>query len=263
MEETLSLSDWFLPSLYQQAADPVVFRAGARRRGEKDAPRADRPRAPGGLPGEPPYGFHGRARDLLQLERALATRAVVLLHGFGGTGKTALAAEAGRWFFRTRRFPGGAAFVPSRGGGSLSQLCSWVGQAVSDDPNWTLGEGDPVERVGALLRERPRADHPGQLRVGRGRPSVMPAEELRDVLDAVWAWTAPARAARSPAAPAARVLITTRDANLKDERFLPSRHCAHLGLAGLAKADALDLAAALFEAHGIDRARLTGRRWRR
>ena len=81
--------------------------------------------------------------------RALFHVRAVVLHGFGGLGKTALAAEAGRWFHRTGRFPGGAAFVSFEHGGSLQQLCSWVGQAVSGNPDYSLGEGDPVQAAGA------------------------------------------------------------------------------------------------------------------
>ena len=153
----MRLRDWFLPALYQQAADPVVFKADGVEAGEPVAwPRAlTDPGVPGGLPGEPRHGFHGRAREMLKLERAFAEHRIVVLHGFGGLGKTALAAEAGRWFHRTGRFPGGAAFVSFEHGGSLQQLCSWVGQAVSGDPDFILGEGDPVAAIGKLLAERP------------------------------------------------------------------------------------------------------------
>ena len=133
-EETIHLRDWFLPALYQQAADPVVFgpHPAAPSSEEQEKGRAlplalTDPNVPGGLPAKPLHGFHGRAIEMLKLERELAERAVVVLHGFGGMGKTALATEAGRWFHRTGRFLGGAAFVSFEHGGSLSQLCSWVG----------------------------------------------------------------------------------------------------------------------------------------
>ncbi len=190
-EETIRLRDWFLPALYQQAADPTVFDAAAPL--PEGAQRAvplvlTNPSVPGGLPAEPLHGFHGRARELLRLERALASHAVVVLHGFGGQGKTTLAADAGRWFHRTGRFPGGAAFISFEQGGSLQQLCSWVGQALSSDPNFALGDGDPVERVGALLRERPALAILDNFESVLGRAPLMPAEELKAVLDAVWGW---------------------------------------------------------------------------
>ena len=193
IEQTLYLRDWFLPALYQRAEDPVVFQAGeqgsASRGAEAKLPQAlTDPNAPGGLPAEPLHGFHGRAREMLALGRAFAARPIVVLHGFGGMGKTALAAEAGRWFHRTGRFPGGAAFVSFEHGGSLSQLCSWAGQAISGDPNFALGEGDPVGRIADLLAERPGLIILDNFESVLGREPVMPAEELRAVLDAVWRW---------------------------------------------------------------------------
>jgi tetratricopeptide (TPR) repeat protein len=48
-------------------------------------------------------------------------------------------------------------------------------------------------------------------------------------------------------------LLTTRDTQFNDQRFAPSTQCAHVELGGLAMSDALDLAAAVLNAHGIDR----------
>jgi tetratricopeptide (TPR) repeat protein len=265
VEETIHLRDWFLPALYQQAADPVVFsptplppREGSGV-GSVGLPRTlTEPNAPGGLPAEPLHGFRGRAREMLRLERALADKAVVVLHGFGGMGKTALAAEAGRWFYRTGRFPGGAAFVSFEHGGSLDQLCSWVGQAVSGDPDFAIGEGDPVQRVAGLLGERPALVILDNFESVLGRAPLMPPDELKAVLDAVWTWAAPhpqplSQGERGGRAVGARLLITTRDTTFNDARFGPSRQCAHVELGGLEQADALDLAAAVLDDHGIDR----------
>ncbi len=252
VEETIRLRDWFLPALYQQSADPVVFAERADLSEVSPAlPLAlTDPNLPGGLPPDPRHGFHGRAREMLRLERALAERAVVVLHGFGGMGKTALAAEAGRWFHRTGRFPGGAAFVSFEGGGSLSQLCSWVGQAVSGDPDFVIGRGDPVARVAALLRGRPALVILDNFESVLGREPLMPPDELKAVLDAVWTWAAGANGH----SPRPRVLITTRDTTFNDARFAPSRACAHVELGGLARGDALALAAAVLDDHAIDRA---------
>ncbi|MBE9508204.1 MAG: CHAT domain-containing protein, partial [Chloroflexi bacterium] len=264
VEETIRLCDWFLPALYQQSADPVVFGAGPhppapspklRERGRLPRALAD-PNVPGGLPPDPLHGFHGRAREMLQLERGLAEHSVVVLHGFGGMGKTALAAEAGRWFHRTGRFPGGAAFVSFEHGGSLSQLCSWVAQAVSGDPDFLLGERDPVARVAALLREHPALVILDNFESLLGREPLMPAEELREVLDTVWTWAtgSPLPKSGEGLGEGARILITTRDTTFNDARFGPSQACVHIGLGGLARDDALALAAAVLDDHGIDRA---------
>ncbi|NUM64822.1 tetratricopeptide repeat protein [candidate division KSB1 bacterium] len=183
----------------------------------------------------------------------------MVLHGFGGMGKTTLAAEAGRWLYRTRRFPGGAAFVSFEHGGSLQQLCSWVGQAVSGDPDFVIGDGDPVARIARLLQEKPALVILDNFESVLGRSPLMPAEELKAVLDAVCLWATsnvtPAKAGVSPHG--SRLLITTRDTNFNDSRFSPSQACRHVALQGLAPHDALELAAVVLETNGIDRAKVS------
>lgn len=258
VEETIRLRDWFLPALYQQASDPVVFAPQTRPAATampKIIPLAlTNPCIPGGLPATSKYGFHGRSYELLQIERAFAKHAIVVVHGFGGIGKTALAAEAGRWFYRTRRFPGGAAFVSFEHGGSLQQLCSWVGQAVSGDPNFVLGDGDLVARVSRLLQEKPALVILDNFESVLGRSPLMPAEELKSVLDAVWLWADGNANKLSPHG--SRLLITTRDTSFNDSRFSPSQACRHVALQGLAPHDALELAAVILETHGIDRSQV-------
>jgi tetratricopeptide (TPR) repeat protein len=262
VEETVRLRDWFLPTLYQQGDDPSVFFADEAWQGPEPvvlpAVLTDSSVA-GGLPADPLHGFQGRSREMLQLERALADYAVVVLHGFGGMGKTALAAEAGRWFHRMGRFPGGAAFVSFEHGGSLEQICSWVGQAVSGDPDFAVhGEGALVDRVGALIRQRPALIIFDNFESALGRDPVIPADELKMILDAVWSWVTQARPLGSErgAGWGSRLLITTRDTTFGDPRFVPSEQCAHILLGGLSQADALALAASVLDAHGIDRSEI-------
>jgi tetratricopeptide (TPR) repeat protein len=256
VERKIRLVDWFLPALYQQSMDPVVFQPteGAPPAVSRAMPRAlIDPSASGGLPAPPRHGFHGRAREMLQLERALAEHPVVVVHGFGGMGKTALAAEAGRWFHRTGRFPGGAAFVSFEHGGSLAQLCSWVAQAVSGDPNYLLHAEDPVAAVGQLLRDRPALVILDNFESVIGPDPMMPTEELQAILDAVSTWV---EGSPPLSGEGSRLLITTRDTTFNDPRFAPSRRCTHVALDGLATPDALELAAAVIDDHGIDRARI-------
>ena len=98
--KTIELHDWFIPQLYQVGADPTLLP-------RTDASPAPLPPVPVSLPGFPPeplYHFHGRAWELLQLERAFRKHNAVLLNGGGGMGKTALAREAAAWWLRTGRF---------------------------------------------------------------------------------------------------------------------------------------------------------------
>src|SRR5437667_4409839 len=83
------------------------------------------------MPIMPRHGFSGRTRELLQIERWLMRGKLIVIHGFGGIGKTALAREAADWLTRTGMYQG-ACFVSFEGGrcnanGLLSQLGFFLG----------------------------------------------------------------------------------------------------------------------------------------
>ncbi len=101
--ETVDLQDWIIPQLYQGGGDPVLIPAGSTIQSDRHDDPVDEVRLPG-FPPAPRYRFHGRARELLTLERALQRHPAVLLHAGGGMGKTALAREAAHWWRRTGRF---------------------------------------------------------------------------------------------------------------------------------------------------------------
>lgn len=63
-----------------------------------------------------------------------------------------------------------------------------MGQALSGDPNLALGQGDPVERISQLLSEQPALIILDNFESVLGRQPLMPAEELKAVLNAVWRW---------------------------------------------------------------------------
>lgn len=249
-EEIIHLHDWFLPVLYQQPADAAPFADAEALRAAPPAavpqPLAD-PRVPGGLPPEPLHGFHGRARELLQLERLFRHHPVVVLHGYGGQGKTALAAEAARWLHRTGRFPRGAAFLSFERGGGADLALSWVRQALLGDDFATS------EQVTGALRERP------SLIIFDNFESILPrgdlpldAADLGDLLDVAWRWVGGKERNIAPGGP--RLLVTSRDTGLGDPRYAPSRRCAHLELGGLAAHEALELAKAVLADRGINHA---------
>ncbi len=120
---TIDIQDWFVPQLHQADADPVLTLCRALPSVEEVsaavAPAYGEARY-GGRTGRlhnfsppPTYGFHGRARELLGLERALRGRSAVQLWGVDGIGRTALAREV-------------AALVAAHGiarDGCLLQLC--------------------------------------------------------------------------------------------------------------------------------------------
>jgi len=253
-EEAVTLHDWFLPVLYQQRADAAPFGGRTTDEGRKtEGERRKAPAAlsdahvPGGLPPEPLHGFHGRASELLRLERLFRQHAVVVLHSFGGLGKTALAAEAGRWLYRSGRFPGGAAFISFERGGGADLALSWTRQALLGD------DFASPEQVAAALQEQPALVILDNLEsvLAKG-DAALPAAELQSLLDLAWRWAGGDGDKLDPDGP--RVLITTRDTGLGDPRFASSRRCAHVELGGLARSEALELARAVLTDRGIDHA---------
>ena len=237
----LELKDWFLPVLYQQREDAAPFAGSA-------------PTAPGaapsrlhGLPPEPLHGFVGRARELLAIERLFRGHGVVVLHGWGGVGKTALSAEAARWFTRTGLVLD-AAFVSFEHCHSAEYALAEVGRGLVE-PNFNAGAaaGDPVERIAAALAARPALVIFDNFETALGEQALLGPDDLRAVLAAARAWAQ---------VPGSRVLITSRDTTFGDAAFAPGKLAAHLELAGLATPDALLLAAEIMKNNGIDRERV-------
>jgi tetratricopeptide (TPR) repeat protein len=153
-EADLELRDWFVPVLFQDKADPQLFKETPARQTAEDR----RARINGRLhatPPEPATGFIGRSRELLRLERVLQRQRYAVLRGQGGEGKTALAAEFARWRVRSRQVRR-AAFVSveqhSHDRAVLDVLGrQLVGQDYSVATFATLDDAcRPVERV---LRE--------------------------------------------------------------------------------------------------------------
>lgn len=144
--ECIELQDWFIPQLYQVGSDPVLIPPGAA--GEQ---RADRPRRRAaadlaGFPPEPQYRFHGRALELLEMERAFRKHHGVVVSGMGGMGKTALAREAAAWWLRTGRFER-AVFISFEGKAGAERAVQLIGQAVEGD-DFSRRSGDPRDPQG-------------------------------------------------------------------------------------------------------------------
>ncbi len=102
----LHLHDWFVSVLFQEKADPQLFRAIPSLQTQADVKTALNNRM-GALPPAPDTGFIGRSRDLLALERLLCGASngprYAVIRGQGGEGKTALAVEFARWLVRSQQ----------------------------------------------------------------------------------------------------------------------------------------------------------------
>jgi hypothetical protein len=250
-EETIQLRDWFLPALYQQSIDPVPFAVSTlplSQTGEGPGKGVPIYPARGGFPDEPRYGFHGREKELLHLRRTLAERPIIVLHGYGGQGKTTLAAHAVRWFTRTHLFER-AIFVSFERGGGLDTALSEMGAALLGD-NFAIHQGDPIDAIATALYASPTLvvwDNFESILPNGDAP--LPDDDFQKLLNAAQRWFA----SSSLRPHLSSLVITTRDPSIPNATFEPGRTTAHTELPGLGLFDALDLAAQILKDRGIAR----------
>ncbi|MBF0375450.1 MAG: CHAT domain-containing protein [Alphaproteobacteria bacterium] len=179
---TLHLRDWFLPALYQGGD------CGALLTKAEIAPPP--PQAWSNLPALPEAGFIGRTRELWQIEHRLAAGVRrLVVHGFGGQGKTFLAQEAGRWLHRTGLFQR-VCFVSYANFQGLDPVDLAV-STMATVLNESLIDADAATRALAATPTLLILDNLESL----------DREPLDKILDAAVAWSD---------AGASRVLITTR-----------------------------------------------------
>ncbi|MBI4279204.1 MAG: tetratricopeptide repeat protein [Armatimonadetes bacterium] len=239
-EVAFHLRDWFLPALYQQTEDPAPFAGTIIRSSAQTAAST--------LLGEfrePRYRFTGRAKELWDLERLLRERRIVVMHGFGGQGKTALAGEAARWFRRiglVRR----ALFISFEGGGDAGWAVSQMGRLLLGDSFSTVLEADRLPALQqALVSDAPTLVIWDNLEsVLPGWHDALPPEALRELLELGVALTSDG---------VTRLLVTTRDFGLPHEAYAPSQSAALIPLDGLLRSEALAFAGEVLDALGHQR----------
>jgi tetratricopeptide (TPR) repeat protein len=250
--QPVKLQDWWLPQLYQQR--PLQLAPAQEYTPQPVAP-PQFSGFPEGFPALRARSFFGRARELLLVERTLRRGKVMVIHGFGGMGKTALAHEAADWLTRTGMYRG-ACFVSFEHGGDAATLLHALGSYLG-----ILDSGfDHTNIRAALAQLRPAlaqlptliiADNLESIMLGGDAP--LPPDErtkLWDVLLALGTSTQPASSALRPSS----VVLTTRTPTLGDGRLEPGRFAAHLPLRGLLPDDGYDLASALLDDMQIERA---------
>jgi tetratricopeptide (TPR) repeat protein len=163
--DELRLEDWFVPVLFQERADPQLFRAIPSPQTVADF-RAGLAARLAALPPPPETGFVGRSRELLALQRLLLSPSppsaeggegpgvrgacYAVIRGQGGEGKTALAAEFGRWLVRSQQVRR-AAFVSAETHGHVAAVVDALGKQLVRPEFSAAGD------LEAALRELERA----------------------------------------------------------------------------------------------------------
>lgn len=265
--ESVNLQDWFIPQLYQIGQDPVLLAPTA----SQAASTVHRPSSTVTLPGFPPepmYKFHGRALELLEIERAFRRHNAVVVSGMGGMGKTALSREAAAWWRRTGRFDKAVFISFERKAGAMNAV-QLIGQALEGDTFSSRLDNDsaegqwqtavrlfheqralvvwdnfestlPIYQTPSLPpapdRVSPNSPAPGEL--GEGEELTTFTPEARAQLHALYQDLTSGK-------PDSRLLVTCRP----QETGLPG--IKEYALAGLSRPDSLHLLAAALDVKGI------------
>lgn len=218
---TLELNDWFLPALYQAGEDRPLL--------------ADREPEPievvkwSNLPELQESGFFGRSRELWDIERWFVQGTQrITISGFGGQGKTYLAAEAGRWLYRTGMF-GKVCFVDYSSFNSIDA----VGLAVITLGTVLNQSFLDAEAVTAYLTSNSSNSRRGEsvMWILDNLETLQP-QPLRELLDVAKQWSEIGNC---------RVLLTTRILDFAHPDYATEGSLKHrsLPLQGLGAEDAL------------------------
>lgn len=233
------LQDWMVPVVFE--AEPVALfprRAGA---GGVTLKPDEAGVEVEGLPPRPDAGFIGRDETLLALDRAFDDHAIVLLHAYAGSGKTAVAAEFARWYRETGGVDGPVLFTSFEHYRPQLSVLNDLASALGVAQDWlALDEAKRRSAALQLLRQRsvlwiwdnvePVAGFP------KGSESAWSAQEQRELAGFL-------RAARDTKA---KFLLTSR----RDERDWLGDLPARVAVPRMPFQERLELARALASKHG-------------
>jgi tetratricopeptide (TPR) repeat protein/CHAT domain-containing protein len=246
----VKLKDWWLPHFYQQRPlNLTVAQTVSLRRSDQQLPEEQARLSPPSqtdslrysLPPAPLYGFTGRARELHQIERWLWRGCAVVIHGFGGMGKTTLAREAAEWLMRTGMYDQ-TCFVSFEHGGETGSLLSALGHRLgvdfdSRDTAAALAALRPVLRPRQKPGAVPRAVATGSsvLIIADNLESLLPGGEAPlDAAARTELWDVLLRLNQMGAG----VILTSRDNEFGDGRMAHGKTVKHHALRGLHPEDA-------------------------
>jgi len=137
------LQDWLVPVLYQQETSGFSFVSQSK-------PKAAQVSLPSEIADEEnPYGFIGRDKPILEIERAMRSKCpAILLHGLGGVGKTTLAKGFVKWLSQTQGLGKGCFWFAFNDIRNAESVLNRMGEALFGG-NFSLDSVD--ERLNALV----------------------------------------------------------------------------------------------------------------
>ncbi len=145
------LQDWLLPVVYEQDSLNFSFVSDAQK---QFVPPASK------LPEElrrerNPYGFVGRDRAILEMERARRRPpAGILIQGLGGVGKTTLARGFLQWLDQTGGLDGGCFWFSFQEIRSVEFVFNRLGKALFDEKFPALAMEQKFQKLTGELRKR-------------------------------------------------------------------------------------------------------------
>lgn len=149
----VDLQDWFVPVLFQDMQDPILFKRVYSEKSE-DGNRKIQALQLGELPAAPAHQFLGRDRELLFLERMLQQQQYAVIKGPGGMGKTTLATELARWLVRTKRFER-AAFISLETHSTVHAILHQLGSQLTAklSANALTNDDEALKEIGRSLQD--------------------------------------------------------------------------------------------------------------
>jgi len=143
------LKDFVVPVIYRQEAYRLPFSTPGDKPGK--VAKVELPEEAGDQAN--PYGFIGRDREILKLERAMRRiTPAILIHGLGGSGKTTLARGFLKWLRDTEGMDGclWLTFLDIR---SAEYVVNYLGSALFGQNFLSAGMEQKIEALTSKLRE--------------------------------------------------------------------------------------------------------------
>ncbi|MFQ6134159.1 MAG: AAA family ATPase, partial [Armatimonadota bacterium] len=145
---------WGVPVLYLQSRQADLFAEVTPGQPQPDeaVPGLPQPSPSNVPPRAKP--FLGRGEEMARVNFRLGRDRLVVLHGEGGIGKTALARELAEWHARRGTYPGGVAWVDLQASRTAEAIVEEVGVALAGE-EFRRMSGDRAAWLGEYLRQRP------------------------------------------------------------------------------------------------------------